>query len=408
MKWNLIKIAVFGFAFVFLASGLGVMGLHFYTNMKLYPQIVSSQDSVHQFDKWILADLKTLEKYPLFKKTEFKKDAGAFLQDRLSAKYPQNHVVIKLFNQYPNWLTDKVDFKGLTSAAQFTELDPKWIEQIKPFDHWAWTRQPQIQEMIQKARKQSGIERIGILSTLPVPNFDLLKNWAAIYAIKKLQTKDLQAGLKIYRKVAELSNTTGTLVGQMQAVAILKAEHKLLNDFQARDWQVLPLPSIDAYKRLSWAWIHLVRQPFYSDLKPEFKSYASETYGICGGAAENMTILFGIREFLEPQVSFETNFSSNYARAQQFQKSLLSKCHLDDFTELTEFSSVAETNWFTDYNIFPVANISMSDMGKVGQIFQRVNWSRVPFVRKFIGLSLFSTATPDTLNMYREIASEKK
>ncbi len=408
MKWSLIKYAIFGLIFVFLVSGLGVLSLHIYTNVKLYPQILSSQNSVHQFDKWILHDLKTLEKAPLFKKSEYKKDAGSFLQDRLSLHYPQNQIVIQLFNQYPNWLTDKVAFKGLTSATQFSELDPKWIEQIKPFDHWAWTRQNNVQEIIQNARHQSGIERISTLSTLPIPNIDLLKNWAAIYAIKKLQTKDLQAGLKIYRKVAELSSTTGTLVGQMQAVAILKAEHKLLNDFQARDWQLISNASIDAYKRLSWAWVHLVRQPFYSDLTSELKNYANESYGVCAGASENMTILFGVRDFLEPQVSFETNFSQNYARAQQFQKSLLTKCHLDDFTELTEFSSLAESNWFTSYSVFPIANIAVTEIGKFGQIFQRVNWSRIPFVRKYIGLSLFSVATPDTLNMYREIASDKK
>lgn len=385
------------------------MGVHFYTEMKLYPNLLSSQNSVNQYEKWILADLKTLEKSPLFKKNEFKKDAASFLQDGLSLKNAQNQVVMKLFSQYPNWLNDKVDFKGLTSSPQFAELDPKWIEQIKTFDHWAWTRQSPIQEMIQKARKQSGIERIGTLSSLPIPNIELLKHWAAVYAIKKLQTKDLQAGLKIYRKVAELTSTTGTLVGQMQTVAILKAEHKLLNDFQARDWQVLPMSSIEAYKRLSWAWIHLVRQPFYSELKSSIKNYASESYGACGAAAENMTILFGIREFLEPQISFEANFSQNYARAQQFQKSLLSQCRLDDLTELTEFSSLAETHLFTNYNVFPMAHILVStNVGKFGEIFQRVNWSRIPFVRKFIGLSLFLNATPDTLNMYREIANEKK
>lgn len=417
MKRSLLKLFVFGSIFIFLAVGLGVLGLHFYTDMKLYPRIVSSQNSVQQYEKWILADFKTLEKFPLFKNNEYKKDAGPFLQTQIPLTglkdqkelNSQNTIVERLFQQYPEWLTNKVDFKGLTSDPQFAELDPKWMDQLKGFDHWAWSRQNETQERIQKARKQSGVERIGTLAALPVPNFALLRNWAAVYAIKKLQTKDLQAGLKIYRKVADLSNSTGTLVGQMQAVAMLKAEHKLMNDFQARDWQLLPLASIDAYKRLSWAWVHIVRQPFYSELKSEIKNYASATYGVCGGASENMMVLFGIREYLEPQTSFETSFAENYLRAEQFQESLLRKCHLDDFSNLVEFSSLAEHRWITDYKIFPLAAISMAEhSGIIADIFQRINWSRIPFVRKFIGLTLFATATPETLNMYREIANEKK
>lgn len=408
MKRKFLKFVVVGFAFALLFSCFAILGIHFYTNMKFYPQILSSQSSIHQFDKLILADFKSLEKFPLFKKNEFKKDAGGLLQDRLSLKYPQNRIVTQLFNLYPNWLTDKVAFKELTSAAQFAELDPKWIEQIKSFDHWAWTRQTAIQDAIQIARKQTGTERIGTLSTLPIPNFELLKNWASIYAIKKLQLKDLQAGLKIYRKVAELSNSTGTLAGQLQAAAMLKAEHKLLNDFQARDWQVLPNSSIDAYKRLSLAWVHLVRQPFYSDLKTEFQKYATDAFGVCAGASENMNVLFGVREFLEPQLSFETNFSQNFYRVQKFQKDILSRCHMDEFTELTELSSLAESNWITNYSVFPTASIATSHLGKSSDILHRVNWSRVPFIRKYLGLVLFSSATQDTFNMYREIATEVK
>lgn len=415
LKWKKI------FLYTFLAFGVllsvSVLAIHMYTNSTLFPSIIAEQEEIKPFEKLILADLKWLEKNPLFKKNEFKKDAGPFLKSYIPLEglnpkpelSAQNKMVENLFQKFPDWVSNKVSFKGLTSDPDFSKLDPKWLEQLKPFDHWNWLQQSEVKASIDKARTQDSISRVGTMASMPTPKSGLLRNWASVYVIKKLQAKDLQAGLKIYRKIAELLSTSGSLVGQMQAVAMLKAEHKLLNDFQARDWSLVPQNSIEAYKRLSWAWVHMARQPFYfNELQPEFQTYARPDYGVCAAASENMILLYSMRGYLEPQFSFETSYSSNYARASRFQEKILSQCHLDDFNQLMEFSSLAEVPWFTSYNIFSSMTVTKGNPeSHWNHAIKNFNWSRVPFIRRVIGLTLLKIATPGTLRAYKDFAEQK-
>ena len=277
---KLFKTLIYSFLSLSFILVLSIIALHFYTDYILYPKILAAQSKFQIYEKYVRADLKTLEKFPVFKKNDYKNEASEMLGSALGMHNKQNQIIDRLFSANPNWVTDKVQFKELTSDPHFAELDPKWIEKIKSFDHWKASN-----NVIAKAER--------------------LKNWAAVYAIKKLQTKDLNAGLKIYRKVAELINSTGSLNSQIQAIWMLQAEHKLMNDFQARDWQLIPMPSLDAYRRLTWGWITIGRQPFFDTLKAEYQNHAFAQFGVCASALENATTLFNARDYLEPKSFFE-------------------------------------------------------------------------------------------------------
>lgn len=345
-----------------ILSVSALVGLHLYTDFTLYPKILAAQTKFQSYEKFILADLKTLEKFPVFIKNEYKSDASQMLASALTGESSSNKIIDRLFAANPNWVTDKIHFKELTADPQFAELEPKWIEKLKPFDHW-------------KAEKSSVLE------------VERMKGWAAVYAIKKLQTKDLHAGLKIYRKVAELINSMGHLNSQTQSIWMLKAEHKLMNDFQARDWQLIPMGSLEAYRRLTWAWIHIGRQPFYEPLKSVYLSHAYPPFGVCASVLENASSLFTAREYLEPKSFFEQSFAQNYARAEEFHHTMLQRCHLPAGLQLTDLAPKAESS---------------------STSLRNFTWNRLAFIRRFVGLNLFLSSSPDALSIYGDYASEKK
>ena len=338
-----------------------VAGLQVYTNSFLYPKILAAQGIHQSFEKLISADLQTLGKISAFKKLDYKNNASGFLRNYLPlengtisrSQEKQNRIVTRLFKNNPNWVYDKIHFNDLTGDPEFTQLEPKWLEQLKPYDHW------------------NGAEENS-------KNFALLRDWASVYAIKKLQIKDLNAGFKIFRKTAELINSAGYLNSQLIGVAMLKSEHKLMNDFQARDWQLVPLKSIEAYRRLSWAWISLSHQIFFGELNPEFNPYLTPQFGVCASALENSSTLIKSKEFLEPHVSFEKSFGENFARAEKFRATLQKICHVVELNKISEAST---------------------------KVVQSIN--RLPFVRKLIGMNLILDINVDYLAPYRELTAVK-
>ncbi len=415
MKKNLNKIIFWIGLCGVICAGLVFTGLQVYTSYSLYSDVLTFQNKSQKFEKQILTDLKNLEKFPAFKTSSYKSDASVYLQKYIpfvghnlkTVKLKSNDNVEALFKKFPNWLRDKKDFNGLIGDQRFIDLDVKWLEKIMPFDYWTISNQNEIQQIIQNSNQMTGVQRIGALTSLPIPDYTLLKNWSIIYAIKKLQVKDFQAGLKVYRKAAELINSTGTLVAQMSAISMLKSEHKLMNDFQAQNWQLVPLSSIDAYKRVSWAWVHLAREPFFAEMNEKYKKFATPQYGVCAGAWENLVFLFGLRDYLEPEVIYEKSFAQNYKRAETFQENLLEQCHLNSFNHFIEYSSLANEKWITNDTLLSVAALPSAPHAVTSSL-DSLNWSKVPYIRKILALKLLLIATPNSFKMYEDPNLELK
>lgn len=353
-----------------LAAIIAVAGLHIYTNAVLFPKVAANQPNYKPFEKLIFADFHKLEQIPAFKKIEYTKNAADYLNQFISGSNRQNDIVERLFRNYPNWVYNKIHFNRLTADDNFVVLNPKWLEKIKMYDYW------------------QNLSPIGSNENENGAKLSLLRNWAAVYAIKKLQTKDLNAGLKVYRKAAELINSVRSLESQLLASSMLTDEHKLMNDFQARDWHLIPIESIDAYRRLSRAWISLSRQAFFEEISPEVKKFTTPQFGACASANDNVPTFLDAKRLLEPQFWIEKNFQENYSRVHAFQESLLHNCFLTDAKQMIELSSNAGEQDMKSFSFPP-------------------KWERLPLLRRFVGLRLLMASNFDSFSDYRDLANEK-
>jgi hypothetical protein len=152
--------------------------------------------------------------------------------------------------------------------------------------------------------------------------------------------------------------------------------------------------------------VHLVQQPFYSKLNEKFQDYTKPEYGICAGATENLLYIFSLRDYLEPQFLFEKPFTQNYAHLEQFQQNLLKNCSLNNFNQFAEFSSLANQNLIVTSSLFSFFGVS-GFMETVTPWLGHLNWSYVPFVRKFLALKYYTVAMPQFLAPYQDFAGSK-
>lgn len=105
-----LRISVYGFLLLLFLGASAVLGLHFYGELALGPKVLDAQSRFHSYEKLILADLRTLKKFPVFLKNEYKSDASELLSNILESENKSNRIVDRLFRSYPNWITDKIHF----------------------------------------------------------------------------------------------------------------------------------------------------------------------------------------------------------------------------------------------------------------------------------------------------------
>jgi hypothetical protein len=317
----------------------------------------------------ILSDLKTLSPRAPFAAVEYSSDAQAFLDQHISWEGTSSadaDRVRELLKRHLYWRKTPGELKELMNEPDFKVLDASWIAELMKFDHWDLTANAKLRERLAQMPALDGTERITAYTTMPMPNYSELREWATLYMLQSYRAGRAKQALAHYRHAASLSNSTGTLIGQMIAVAMLKDEYTFKEVFKIDGWQLVSSDVIDAYQRVSWAWAGIGLEVWREGLPEDFKPFVQPQLGVCPAAWESGFL--GFTDFLEPHFLLETDFRENFVRARAFHEELTKLCHV------TALNGI----W----------NPSGSQ------------FKRAPYLRRFLGLSLLTVAVPDFYRIY--------
>lgn len=344
----------------------------------------------------ILADLETVAAQPPFPPTAYRSDAEVLLAKYItwegeSDQRTDADRVRDLLTRYLYWKSAAGQLKLLMADPEFKALDTSWMNQLEKFDHWNLTSRPVIREHLISARERDGIGRLSLFATMPMPNFNDVRLWATLNVVKHYQAGDAGKAMPAFRKAAELTHSSGVLVGNVVAAAMLKDEHALVEVFKIKNWQVVPEKVIEAYQRVSWAWVGVKREAWFAEFPEKFRPFFRPQLGVCTAAWDYSADPGGYQDFLEPRALFESNFSSYFERARTLQQILLAMCNL---RPLQEAFGPTPLNASAGSSVSPVVAVT-------GQPQKSdFNWSQVPYLRRILGLSLMAVAVPDYLGVY--------
>jgi hypothetical protein len=235
---------------------------------------------------------------------------------------------------------------------------------------------------LKRVEDVGGIARVGISSTMPFPYFDELR-FATLMRVAQLarEKKPVEA-LTLYRHVGRLMWTSDTLVGAMSSVLMLRQEKTLAKKLSV-EWTLIDDDRLDAMKRTAWLWPGLMRIRSTTGSLGPFEAYLTRETNACSWVHELSGIELVLADFLQPTVVFEPNLNERLERERGVYLKALAAC---DHNELKAFYS-------------PVKSPLMIGRGVP-------NPARIPFLRRYMGLTLVQMATPDFLRYYENSARE--
>ncbi len=374
---------------------------HLIVKFVYWPRINVAHQRVERLTPKILADLKEVAQEPPFKETRFEHDAQFFLESYISWEGLDKVVrdadnVVDLFNRFTYWKTAPGQLRQLTEDPAFKNISTDWMESLYKFDHWNLAGRSEVAQKLQLAAQMNGIKRIGLFATLPIPNYNEIRLWATLHLLKKYGAGKILEGFHTFRQTAQLVHSSGTLVGNMIAVAMLKDEHMLAEMLKVSNWELVSMPAIEAYQRVSWAWVALSHEPWFREFPEEFAAYMRPQLGLCAAAWELNSSVSGFQDFLEPKVIFESDFAENMERSRKFQIQLLKTCNLSSVAAVVSSTPAGANPWFgKGYNELLVMDIPAGARDAAS-----INWSRVPYLRRILGLTLLTVAAPNYLQLY--------
>ncbi|MCJ8275772.1 MAG: hypothetical protein MJK18_02945, partial [Bdellovibrionales bacterium] len=369
------------------------------------PKINESFELASSLKHRILEDLKLIHKDPIFPTIDRKYNAEKALSRFVSwtglnnplLKSESHTNLRELFNKYPNWKSEAKEFQAILKDPLLKAIDTKWMETLIRYSHWDFSSHPLVIKQLSKVAQSNGIERIGIHATLPLPDFREFRQWTYAYLLQQWLTGDMTKGHKIFRKMAQLANSTGLLIGQMIAVSMLWEEHILARHMKATNWILFDKKRIEAYKRLSWAWVGVVHSTWFHEYNTDYDPYFSRETGLCAAAWENTGGLTTFQDFLGNSIVFEKNFDKDIERSRAFQKRLLKACDMKSYESfLSPTPPEANPMFVRGFGALVSMNFNKNDSST------SLNWSRVPYIRQVVGLQIMTFAIPNYFGLYQQ------
>ena len=349
----------------------------------------------------IMADLNLLEKSPVFPPVTYKNNAETFLTEHVSwtgkgftPLETVSHQSLRIFIKSKINLEDKKEITLRSQDPLLEQIDTSWMKDLSQFDHWNFSSNPIVQSKIDTATQKNGISRIGTFSSLPIPDFLELRNFALVHFLQEYKNGRPQEGLKTLRQVAYLMHSAGMLVSQMSAVAVIGMERRMAKALNIKSDLSEMEKQIAAYKRLSWAWVGILQSPWYGKWNSHFDAYLKSENGICAGAYEQITALEGLKEFLEPRFLFEGSFAENYERQRPFQKHIMEICQIKNYSAFFTESPEESRKFFAK---IPV--ISSEDSEPTAEKVS-LNYGRIPYLRRLVGLTILTISSPNWFKQY--------
>lgn len=357
----------------------------------------------------IKKDLVLIDANPIFPTWSREKNAEPFLSkyvtwgsDTKSTPPWSDHAkLLAIVERYKN-VKDIEQWKRFESDPEVLSLDVSWVDELKNFDHWSFLSTDAYRRIIEDGPKKNSIARIGMWSSSPFPEMQELR-WATLARFAQLHSKgETMLGFENVRKSAELFHSTSTLIGGMMAVFMLHQEVQLMEHTGFAGWVRIDEDRIMAYRRLAWGWAGLVHLfQWKPEHVAEFEPYIKPSNGICGGTWENVLAGSFYGDFLEGHVPLESDYTARIANVREVTGKFLDRCQLSELKALGLPTPAGARGLFSEK-----AEQVWSASGEPLRI--PLNPSRVPFVRRVVGFTLFTIAMPGWMRQYqeREVASE--
>lgn len=401
-------------AFIVLCFFLSIPPLvsYIYSVYIFKPQQEKKNRALDNVQTRILDDLKYLSKNPLFEKPQYKKNAYFILKDKVawSGTYVRHHSLfvehylrfqeVSHFKNFNPLSAQKVDFEIFLKAykLQMGTLDNlSWMSELYSADHWIYVDQKIYSDILWNVTQKSTIERLAIANTLPVPNYNHLRDYAVLYFLKMREENNPEEGLRLIRHVSKLMQSSGTLMGQMTSVQMFKIEKHLANLYSISEWQGVEESRIEAFRRVSLAWPGVFNLAYSKEKFDAFRPYMDPENGVCTSVHEMPMSLLGLSEFLEPQWPFELQLMPLYEDKIFTLLQLQAECSAEAYSVFLE--PVPDGEFFVDKEALNVTGRApaSSDYG-----VRVLNRAKIPYIRQMYGMMLTDVVSTNSFKLYDE------
>lgn len=360
----------------------------------------------------ILLDLEILTAHPVFPPHNYRNNAQFVLLkyipmdgiESASFKNPRYDALLKMTEEYNNWRGDDRILQKMLKDKELLSIDTSWLKQLEDYDHWNYSSHKEIVSSLSPVRDVSGITRLEIFSQLPQPTFNVMRAWALLNFIKMQKVGRGKEALETYRQVAYLMHTAGNFVASMTAYSMLKDEYILLGRFPVKGWEPIPVYYLEAYSRVTWAWMAILKVPYFSEFPPAFYQYLKPQNGLCAGARNAVASFTLYRDFFEPQTYFESNFASNIAYTKKLYIKIKTECNLNIYNKFLDRSPASLdlfSSFTLDESIFKAAKNTEYNFSLID------NWIYLPYIRRLVGFVYFSPSSPMNYTMPYESRKKK-
>lgn len=405
-----LKKILIGFFAVCVFVFVAVFGVGYFVSLGKYQEFKAhTLTSIEGYNKPFLADLKVLTESPLISNLGYSQNAEELFASHVSWQgsgieplADESHQRLRAFFQrYQGWSKSPETFQKMLRDPELDLIDTSWLAQVHNYDHWSILANAYVAPHLERVKQADSIARVGIFASLPIPYYSELYDFATAHLLQMHKKHKTIEGLKVYRKTAELVYSSSLLVSAMVAVKFFKNEKFLVENLAVKNWKTPPQESIDAFKRVSWAWVAILKNSFYSDIEPEIAQYIKVENGICGASFEAVMNDAIASDYLSPRAPFEIDHSAELARLSSTEEKFRSLCHMESLKVFSGRTPASVNTWIPKNEaLYVTEGNTLSYLGILGYL----NLSKVPYVRRMFGYVLVSFSEPDYFKQYKNLS----
>jgi hypothetical protein len=369
------------------------IGAVLFRNFFYEPRVGAVSTDLETLVPKIEDDLRAIAKRSPFENGTRLKNAAPFLLQHVALiddsiepfKTPSHLMLRDLFSQYPLWSTDEQQGAHLLKSPELAKIDTGWMADLDAFDHIELASEQPIKSHLERLSRLGSLERIVLMANLPALNAPELTKFAIVHVLQAKTSDSRRLAMGRMRKLAQLFQSEGTLLGQMAALATLGRERWLVEKLKIVSWPVYSREEIVRLRRVMWVWPGLFRLAESRGFPKALLPYLERRFGACAGAAEATAAgIDQLFDFLEPRFPFETSFADDLERSRSRKRQTLEACGLTSMLPLLQpvEAGVERSEW-------PLPP------GTAG-------WYRhIPYIRRIVGMTINSTAIPDSTKVYK-------
>ncbi len=372
------------------------------------PQLSEMIKFNEKYKVQMLQDLKALREAPVFPQIAFERNAHEVLQNYIYMEDSSGGEVsgpeeVKsrlrlLMKKYSlSWVRDLKKLSELEKDLSIQKLNTNWVESLMDYDYWSFSANPEIRKVIENAGNSNSINKMTLAASYSVPSMSELTLASAIYVLK---AKDKNKAMKVYHHVGILLHSARSLIGNMVAVAHLRAEKTFKEKYRLKDWHLPNDEMLAVYKRVSWGWVGVFNLIYLKGFDEHYNNFLDLRNGFCAAVRERVSYIGGVSDFFENRWPFEISYQLEVRQGRKVMTKMLELCHMTEWSAFNEPTKPGKNPLFMDEES---SFLWESILGV--NLF--VNPSAIPYLRGATGLIIMSVATSNPYSQYKRMLEKE-